>query len=553
MKIHLLTLTAALLAVACNTTSQPNLDGGAPEAGFVEAGAARVNPGLFLRRNRHPSPHFALAGAGDKRTPAEIAAAACQTPTGWACPALARPRILAASQTTTPPSWTVPKWYVDPANLTGCASNGNSCTSATCGSSGTGPCLNASEIVGHRWGTNEPILAQSTTIFLLSGQTNDQEYDVFKPIMVSPYGSAAGSVFGIVGTPSVVAGTPTTLGTVTPKCRTTGSGACSGAPASGQPLSANMGSVTNLAVGEVVVDTMRASSWALIENISGNTVTFTQPLQALTIANSTLYPQPSENDTWATGDSITVEAVPEMNLKLLQPRGGDSDSTYATGLTWVQNIRVPDVSGTTASTFAPQSGDETIVFVGCDFDPFLATGPGPEVYQSTYLIGSGSNGVTLNYGTVLGGYVHTYGLALTGQGDVDLDSILRAGLAVSSSPNYVGYAYVSHQAVLDVFVYEAGTLLLDDGLNGTEGATLYGTGNLAVRAQGAFLQSSGGTWATRVYLSGQWSIGNVQSTVATMYDAGAWTDGITITAANLDAHSGSLQDPRTGAKYANVE
>lgn len=52
------------------------------------------------------------------------------------------------------PNWAVTAWFVDFQNSTGCASDTNSCTSATCGSagSGIGPCATWHQINDIRWG-----------------------------------------------------------------------------------------------------------------------------------------------------------------------------------------------------------------------------------------------------------------------------------------------------------------------------------------------------------------------------------------------------------------
>src|SRR5579875_1013792 len=109
----------------------------------------------------------------DPRTPAELAQAACLGPNGqWHCK-LQRKMVLAASSSSPiiPASWTVPNWYIDPSNSTGCASDSNSGTSSTCGAagSGIGPLATWGELQVHRWGCQGggqvcPRLQQTTTI-----------------------------------------------------------------------------------------------------------------------------------------------------------------------------------------------------------------------------------------------------------------------------------------------------------------------------------------------------------------------------------------------------
>ncbi|MHB8331504.1 MAG: hypothetical protein ACYDEA_04845, partial [Candidatus Dormibacteria bacterium] len=112
-----------------------------------------------------------------------------------------------------PPSWLIADWYVDPANLSGVASDSNSGTAATgTPGSGIGPLLTISELVDQRWGTRSPILAQTTTLHLLSTETLGQESVVLEPIMVG------GHNFIVLGSLLAV-GAPFAAGVVTPKVR----------------------------------------------------------------------------------------------------------------------------------------------------------------------------------------------------------------------------------------------------------------------------------------------------------------------------------------------
>lgn len=80
------------------------------------------------------------------------------------------------------PNWSVAAWFVDPQNTTTCASDDNSCTSATCGAagSGVGPCKTWGQINAIRWGClGSPVacprLRQTTTITFLSSHTDDTD------------------------------------------------------------------------------------------------------------------------------------------------------------------------------------------------------------------------------------------------------------------------------------------------------------------------------------------------------------------------------------------
>jgi hypothetical protein len=107
-------------------------------------------------------------------------------------------------------SWTVPAWYVDPANATGCASDSNTCTAPACGAAGVGPCatLNGGPIA--RWGTRSPILPQATTITI---ESNDVSSDALQVMATGP--------LTIQGTLQPV-GSSLVLTSFTPKNKVTG-------------------------------------------------------------------------------------------------------------------------------------------------------------------------------------------------------------------------------------------------------------------------------------------------------------------------------------------
>src|SRR5579859_7853982 len=84
------------------------------------------------------------------------------------------------------PAMQVPQWYVDPGNVTGCASDSNNGTTATCGSQpGIGPLLTWNALNTQRWGCTGglpcPRLLQSTNITFLSSQTGTGDPIVFQP------------------------------------------------------------------------------------------------------------------------------------------------------------------------------------------------------------------------------------------------------------------------------------------------------------------------------------------------------------------------------------
>src|SRR5215469_10074605 len=113
------------------------------------------------------------------------------------------------------PNWSVAAWFVDPQNTTTCASDDNSCTSASCGAagSGVGPCLTWQQINAIRWGClgspkGCPRLRQTTTVSFLSSQTNDSD-----PVYAFPTIEHGGSLIlsAPLPTPTVTGSTFTSV------------------------------------------------------------------------------------------------------------------------------------------------------------------------------------------------------------------------------------------------------------------------------------------------------------------------------------------------------
>ena len=301
-----------------------------------------------------------------------------------------RPIALASATTPiTPSSWTVPNWYVDPADSTGCASNANSCTSATCGGSGVGPCLTAQEIVVHRWGTSQPTLAQTTTFHVLSSETVGQEEISISPLMVQA------TTFAVIGTPVLVA--TFNLGTVTAKNRATA-----------QLLQSTGFGAAGLAVGQLVVNNAESSSRAIIENLAAGTATLSQPLAELTIVNAGYGTQPTENDSWATGQSVSVYSLPTINLQIANVQGGDNNTSYNTGAFWIQYVSIPDFSGIDATGTVQFGGPSASYYgvVDSAIHSYVLTTPGPYGELGTTLIGDYMpGGGTFTNVSVFGGIV----------------------------------------------------------------------------------------------------------------------------------------------------
>lgn len=441
------------------------------------------------------------------------------------------------SQPITPASWTVPNWYIDPANSTGCASNSNSCTSATCGTVGIGPCQTVTEITSHRWGTNSPVLGQTTTLNVLSGETLGQEKIVLKPIVVNQSGF-------VLQVPQANMATVAsfTLGAVTAKNRTTG-----------VLLQAAGFSAAGLAAGQLVINNTHASR-AYILSISGSTATLMQPFVPSTVANATTFGYfPAEVDTWASGDSVTVVSPLLLNLNVFDVRGADSNASGTSGgWFWVQGIDVPDTGGTPGSSYwSTQSPDTYGYFVDSKIDPYLlantvSTGAGIE-WIDDYL---SAGGVLGDVNFVVGGGTPSTSFGLNADGEFsefDGDVVLE-GTQQSSGifGNYVvtGWVYVSGPMNL----YGHSYVRAEDSLN-YPSAALWGPGSLHVNDAAVYEQIGSVTFASHLLVTGGITIGGL--TTATSYASAVLTDGRSITAANLDTF-GALFDVKTGARICKL-
>ena len=233
-----------------------------------------------------------------------------------------------------PPSWTVPNWFIDPANSTACASDTNSGTSATCtggcaGSvctSGIGPLVTYQELAIHRWGTYSPRLTQSTyTITFLSSQSGNGDPVVFNPLIGN------GALVQIQG-PALASLTPvvsTTVSAHTAKAHPT--------QLLSDTLTAGSGSVSP---GMFVSNTTQG----LIQWVHSGTGPFlmTQALAPATFPSTG--GKPAEVDTTTNGDAIRFYSFPFANLAEIVPTVLDYNGSFDNGVQ-VYHLNILDPSG----------------------------------------------------------------------------------------------------------------------------------------------------------------------------------------------------------------
>ena len=267
------------------------------------------------RAHSHPRQDATFA---PRATPIGDDQAACASQNGWACPAIERSTKFKVNSSGIPASWTIPQWYVDNSNATGCASDSNTCTHDTCGGTGIGPCAHYKQLVS-RWGTECPIFQQQTNIKFLSSQTDGKD-----PVNLCMTRRGFLAVYeGAVG-PAQVVGTGTLSGVV-PKNYTTNT-----ALQAVLPLNAQRGSflinATHPSVAfaaDAVSSDGGANTWIVTQPM-GFTSPYVGPLGGF---------DPPEVDTWANGDAVTMYDQVKIQLGEAVPQEDGNDVVYDGGAT----------------------------------------------------------------------------------------------------------------------------------------------------------------------------------------------------------------------------
>jgi hypothetical protein len=196
----------AAVAAGCAPSS-------APPGPSVDAAVRAARLSVRTVPAPHRRPYHRPVRRPDTRSQAELTRLACTAPGGkWNCASSQVPAPRASSGGLDCPACTIQNWYGDEQNTTGCASDSNSCTSATCGGTGVGPCLHLFQQLIVRYGTTAPILPGDTgpTYNLLSDEAADDPYTL------APYSTNASSTT----TPSVLGSLAVTYLTGTVASRT---------------------------------------------------------------------------------------------------------------------------------------------------------------------------------------------------------------------------------------------------------------------------------------------------------------------------------------------
>ena len=229
------------------------------------------------------------------------------------------------------PAWTVPQWYVDPANASGNASDNNVCTISTA------PCKTFGQVAA-RWGTYKPRLRQITTFTLLSSCSDDTDPWYFEPylennayviINASSNGTqlATGTVTTITALSRLAAAGNLWQGTGWP---TPGVGLVDSA--TGYPYSSPVGGP------QLVLDSTQSAKFWMYRLVSGTTYSITTPVvfQSAPLAIGTWY----AGATPASGDTVTIYNPFAANIRTILPTVEGTTGGASTSGVWVQGIRI---------------------------------------------------------------------------------------------------------------------------------------------------------------------------------------------------------------------
>lgn len=182
----------------------------------------------------------------------------------------------------------------DPANTSTCASDTvNNCLSATCGTTGIGPCATYGGLVA-KWGTVQPYFTSDTILNQVSAQTGHTDWIVFDPFVgpgahVMFQGASRGTLIGTG-----------TLNTVT---------AQNIVVTSGQDLQSTFNTTSPTAIGNLVVNTTRGSQAWTTYNPSGSTWALSEPLLSAAPPLNNTCGFLASDAAWASGNSVTIYSV----------------------------------------------------------------------------------------------------------------------------------------------------------------------------------------------------------------------------------------------------
>jgi hypothetical protein len=427
----------------------------------------------------------------EMRTALQVHAAACTAADGsWRCKG-PKPTLMGAggAQPITPPAWTVTPLFLDPANVSGTASDSNDCVTSTT------PCLSFNEIYAHRWGTNSPCLQQTTVLNLMSSFPAAILNSTDAVQIIERCGLLA--VIGATGANETIA-----------------SGVLAGVVAKALPntlLQATLGAPT--AAGQLIQNITHPSWAQVINSLGGGNFEISQPMN---VGAAPFFTVLSENNSWANGDSYVVYTQDRMNLRVSQTLSGTLPIFVFANVFSTSNGPFSgnfNHSRMNSSGGYMPSGQANSAFNNCDIEANLQSIPTSAANAMNYVL--------INAGTVRGG---------TTQGVIDLtnDFVFQGG------------ALNLNGGIIQGGMWERGGSIGIDGpvsiissgyIAGNQTTAIQQAGRLqwnsAVTAVNTFISTS----ATPLTINGA-------STACSLTSVGVWACAIPITVGNIDAAAG---------------
>lgn len=330
------------------------------------------------------------------------------------------------SQPVFPSAWTVPHWYVDPANASTHASDTNNCTTAVT------PCRTYQQINVQRWGclgnpSGCPRLRQDTTITWLSSQSDSTDPVYFQPTIEN------GAQITLEGTATTVASVVINGAGFHAKNRTTG-----------QQLTANL--TATGAVGQLLTNSTHPSQAWAYKSLGANAFVISQPLTAGT----------TEVDTWQSTDTVVEQTLSAVDLVAVRPIFNEFNGGF-TNLLNITNMVVFDPGGAGIDPFdvgsaVQMSNVNTQRWVHIrDMDNTGEPTVWSNMAMDGALVQNFQNPLGINLVGLYGGYVtgaNLGGIELIGLA-VDDDLILTgAALGVSAANLIVGVVNLDNQTIV---------------------------------------------------------------------------------------------------------
>lgn len=512
----------SLAVAACHgprSSGRPDASTRAARVAHAARGTRRLDAGAHPSRMRDRVQDRMRAmtsrqRAPDPRTPAQLAQAACTGPGGkWLCKTPPPKTMRAAVVGATPPSWSVPDWYVDGSKTLPCTSDANTGTSATCGAPGVGPLKTVGQIVA-RYGTTSPVIAQATTVHFLS----DMESGDYWTIVAIPASTYLDSSIDLsCAFEPYFSGT---LASYTAKNRTAGTLDQISVTAVDWSTACGGGSCVNADVHDT---TANAQFW-INADLGSGAATISAPFE-LPLGFGSPYA------TLAMGDSVVVGRGANVYLT--------STSVFST-FTAIDECTISgDIVNITVNAAASR-------FNGVRFSPTLVavvSGTLPYDFPAFFISPAidsveGNTSTDAENGIIYGGTVQGVGESFAND-TVDADTVINERFHYGGTNNFINVYFGQTN---DTDVGPGSVFYFGNTGSPYGGPFVWGPGGFDAYATTVFMYSSA---TDSILLTGPLTIDG--NSTAYSFSSGSYTQQ-TVTPANVDLYSG-LTNPQTGSGF----